>query len=240
MSSTVLDKNTKIDDIGILFRNKTKGPEEKLVDWFLDEVKIQKPRGSFVTYFREPKILSGFPDVVVVVWNLRTAMKWASERSNLTEKDIRLLHHIVQDGPCSEDKLIELFSSEYKGSLNRLNSARMIRSVNKKWISCSLSNLFATSRIIAIEAKISNWSSGVNQASLNTWFASESYVLLPHVPRGSKVVTKASKRGVGVWTRKDGIVNPASNDTSLLPRSFASWQFNEWAWRAHKIGAEKA
>ncbi len=54
-------------------------------------------------------------------------------------------------------------------------------------------------RIIAFEAKISALSKAIEQAHLNTWFASESYVLTTNGRRRDHIIQKARKHGIGVW-----------------------------------------
>jgi hypothetical protein len=53
---------------------------------------------------------------------------------------------------------------------------------------------------------------------------------MPHVPRSADFLNKASAMGVGLWSRKRGIIHQPSNGP--VPRSYASWLFNEWAWKA--------
>jgi hypothetical protein len=72
---------------------------------------------------------------------------------------------------------------------------------------------------------------------LNTWFASISYLLTPHVPRSEDFRTRASALGVGLWSRKRGIIHQPSAGT--VPRSYASWLFNEWVWKAEFFSRRK-
>jgi hypothetical protein len=91
---------------------------------------------------------------------------------------------------------------------------------------------FAVRSIIAFEAKISSWAIAVQQAFINRWFATESYVLVPkHAPL-HRLVTVAGDVGVGVWT--EGARRPvlrAVKSDARQPVSYASWLFNDWSWR---------
>jgi hypothetical protein len=108
----------------------------------------------------------------------------------------------------------------------------MVRRIRNSWVARPLSHSFAVRRIIAVEAKVAEWAAALDQASLNTWFASESYVLVPHVPRGERLLAAAKSLGVGVWARNSKAKYAVSTSSANLPRSYASWLFNEWVWRA--------
>jgi hypothetical protein len=91
---------------------------------------------------------------------------------------------------------------------------------------------FAVRRIVAFEAKISDWRGAIQQAALNKWFASESYILVPRIPARSVIIETAEAAGVGVWIEGEVspyLVTPRVN--SREPLSYASWLFNEWSWR---------
>jgi hypothetical protein len=236
MTVTVLDRSCTTAQLGPSFRHRQVGPENELVDWFLDNLPIRVPRGSHATVFREPRLQSGFPDVVITIWNVKTTESWSPKRAHLTDRDIRVMHHIGQRGACSLSELQLLFSDRIAPCIERLLAAEMVRPRKDIWVARSLAKAFAVRRIIAIEAKMSDWTVALEQAHLNTWFASESYVLLPHVGRREKVVAEASAAGIGIWSREDGKVHPALSEPTPMPRSYASWLFNEWAWRAHATG----
>jgi hypothetical protein len=112
----------------------------------------------------------------------------------------------------------------------------MVRLRNSEWEPRALSRIFAVRAIIAIEAKISEWRAAVQRVFLNTWFASSSYVLVPHIPRRSNLLNHASSRGVGVLSLENSAQKlPVSS--SMPPRSYASWLFNEWAWKASRAAS---
>jgi hypothetical protein len=111
----------------------------------------------------------------------------------------------------------------------------MIRHRRDLWSSRPLRECFAVKRIVAVEAKIGDWQAALKQASLNTWFASASYILLPRLPRTDKIATEALRLGVGIWIHKDSLIEHAPTVPEKLPRSYASWMFNEWAWRTSEM-----
>jgi hypothetical protein len=236
MTVTILDQSCGNAHLGPSFRRRQVGPEDELVDWFLDNLPVRIPRGSRATVFREPRLQSGFPDIVITIWNVKATESWVPERADLTNRDIRVMHHIGQRGACSSTELQSLFSDRIAPCIERLLAAEMVRPRKDVWVARSLAKAFAVRRIIAIEAKMTDWAVALEQAHLNTWFASESYVLLPHVRRREKVVAEATAAGIGVWSREDGKVQPPTSEPTPMPRSYASWLFNEWAWRAHARG----
>lgn len=107
----------------------------------------------------------------------------------------------------------------------------MVRHVGASWMPCSLRRSFAASKIIAVEAKIGKWAEVLNQALLNTWFASKSYVLVPRLPSGQQLA-EAKRLGIGVCSMDDQGVKEVASESARLPRSYASWVLNDWAWRS--------
>ena len=233
MSVTILDSDSTEATIGASFRRCRPGPERDLVEWFLADLPISIPRGCRATVFCEPRLESGFPDLVAVVWNVRTTQSWTDARAEISCHDLRILHYIHQLGRCSFDDLRHLYGRGVAQNITRLQDADMIRPVGTSWTARALSRSFAVRRIIAIEAKVSEWAVALEQAMLNTWFASESYVLVPHVPRGERLLDAAKSLGIGVWSKNDdNNESVLSTRCDQLPRSYASWLFNEWVWRA--------
>jgi hypothetical protein len=232
MSVTILDSDSSTDGIGPSFRRFRSGPEQDLIEWFLAELPIRVPAGCRATVFREPRLESGFPDLVAVVWNVRVTREWNSARAEINRGDLRLVHYIHQRGHCRLTELHPVFGRSVNRSIARLEDAEMIRRMSDGWVVRALAHSFAARRIVAIEAKVNEWSVALEQASLNTWFASESYVLVPHIPRGDRLLIAAKSLGIGVWAKsaKSTLAGPTFCEN--LPRSYASWLFNEWAWRA--------
>jgi hypothetical protein len=185
------------------------------------------------TVFLEPEIESGFPDVVAVYWNVAAASCWLECRTELTMIDVRVVHFLAMTGRTPPGTLHTFFGRSVSGSLDRLHAAGMIRRVSGDWLSRSIDDIFAVRRLIAIEAKVTAWRCGLDQAFLNTWFASESYLLLPHLPQSEDLRKEADRYGVGVTVPDRPLAG-----SGVLPRrqriplSYASWLFNEWAWRA--------
>jgi hypothetical protein len=230
-SVTIVDQGSATETLGVSFRRQRPGPESELVGWFLEEMPIVLRPGHRATIFREPRLASGFPDLVVVVWDAAVAKDWQPARALLRTQDIRLMHYLAAAGPCSEPELRAVFAGDVGSGLARLEEAAMVRRVNGQWQARSLATCFAARHIVAIEAKVKEWASAVLQAALNTWFASRSYVLLPQEPKRTGAREEAAALGVGVWTKGAASLDGRVGRPRDLPRSYASWLFNEWAWR---------
>lgn len=229
--------NTNAAGLGMSFRKPKTGPESELVQWFLNDSPVAVPRGCQTTIFQEPRLESGFPDLVIVQWRETRTLDWKPERLKLKAEDIRILHCLSNAGPLSECSLKALFGRDAKCRLERLLDADVIYSRSGMWKARPLKNIFAVHRIIAIEAKMEDIRGGFQQALLNTWFASLSYLLTPHVPRSEGVMVRAAALGVGLWSQKAGVVH--APDAAPVPRSYASWLFNEWVWRERFSSREK-
>lgn len=232
MPVTVVNSDTACDSLGASFRRALPGPERRLIEWFLDAFPFRIPASCRATVFCEPRLESGFPDLVVVIWNIRVTTGWTDARRELTHDDLRLLHYLHCNGRTQLTALVDVFGRHVRKSLERLQTARTARSIANDWVALSLATTFAARRIIAIEAKINEWATALEQAALNTWFASESYVLVPRIPRGNRLREEAVPQGVGVYTQSDDLVAVPATPSDNLPRSYASWVLNDWAWRA--------
>ena len=114
--------------------------------------------------------------------------------------------------------------------------ASMIKRTKQRWVPYRLSNNYGISSIKTIEAKISNWSSVFNQATLNLWFSSESSILSPVTKPSNKVISNAESKGIGIYSmplRANSKISSIQKPlrTSGIPISYASWLFNEWIGR---------
>ena len=115
MSITIIDRKSASEELRTSLRKFRPGPELDLVESFLERVEIKVPRSCGITIFREPKIQSGFPDLVVVVWDKAKAKRWNPLRVKLLTKDIRLMHFICHTGPCTTKDLHSVSLSKLGG-----------------------------------------------------------------------------------------------------------------------------
>ena len=225
---TIIDSVVNPKKSGILFRKGRSGPEQDLVNWFLELGAVKPQQGERVTVFREPRLPTGFPDLVAVVWKEAIISEWRGERHQLDSSDLRLMHHLVTFGPAEQSDLEVLLGRNTKQSFRKLLRADMAYLRGTRWQARPLSRTFAVRRIVAIEAKMSSWRAALDQAFINTWFTRESYILIPSFPKSRMLLDTALQRGIGVVCKERPYLMA---QPPIKPRSYVSWLFNEWTWR---------
>lgn len=218
----------------IRFRQPTQGPELRMVDSFLKQG-LPKPKpGERLSVMVEPKVESAFPDIVAAYWDPLVAEKWPFARRALTKADLRLVHFLHSEGgSASVDGLFRCFSGRAaKRSIERLQSAAVIDVLPDQIRLRPLEEIFALRRLLCLEAKISSPARALDQAVRCTWFASEVYLLVDSAPTDEELFRIARLHGIGVTlpgcSVKDAVVAAVPG---RLPRSYATWMFNEWVWR---------
>jgi hypothetical protein len=218
---------------GLNLREPREGPEYDLVCEYVRSYLPIPSRGQTLTVFLEPEIESGFPDIVAVYSHRATMRRWTSARSCLTKFDVRMAHFLATMGASDSKRLKRFFPVNVKKSLDRLLDAGIVRNTSGMWRLKSLEDVFAVRRLVAIEAKVVDWQDGLYQAFQNVWFASESYLLLPRLPQTPLLIEEASRFGVGLRIQGQPLdSSELCPRQSQIPRSYASWLFNEWVWRA--------
>ncbi len=232
---SIVDYNNA-QKLGIKVRRTMRGPETDLVDKFLNQKNFIVPSGYHMTIFKEPRLESGFPDLVLVLWNTEAANKWDKQRAKLKNEDLRVMQFICHGGSVAYSMLIDFFSNKVRNNLDRLCEAKMINISCDEFTAKPLSESFAVRSILAIEAKIKEWTKALQQAFINTWFSSESYLLIPQISSKSHLFERAESKGIGILTNKKENVIMKKHPSNGLPRSYASWLFNEWSWRNEIIG----
>jgi hypothetical protein len=233
----VLDFTCADRSINLLVRSTRTGPESELAAEFVDKtLPTLKNRKRHYALFAEPQLDTGFPDIVIVSYNPHVLDQWVYERKNLTLMDLKILHHLHfvggADSECIEKKL-GVDSKSLVRSLERLLGSSLIRWHGKKWTPRSLKSRYAVTSIVAIEAKMKNWAVAFQQAEMNRWFASESYVLLPVSSPQRQILNKSMDIGVGIYSMASGsnVIKICPSKRGQLPSSYASWLFNEWIGR---------
>ena len=232
ISAATLHRHPRLRNAGLSHRSSRCGVEYDLVRRFVSSLPTPR-KGQERQVFVEPRLESGFPDLVVVYWNTNVVRQWKAPRDHLRPLDLRVLHCLSLSGPMRREQLSVFFPERLTGALRRLHEADLIRERNEGWMALSLKSIFAIRRLIAIEAKVADWRTGLDQAVRNTWFASESYLLLPDGRTRPLLLAEALRFGVGLVTPARTLRSPLVPATrSSLPKSHASWMFNEWIWRS--------
>ena len=231
MTLMIVDRDSAPE--GAAFRRPLQGPEQELVERFIPAMPLMHAPDSRVTVLREPRLESGFPDLVIVVWRAARTRNWGEPRLALVRDDLRLMHYVFQRRRATHSELEDTFGNRFaRSSLKRLCEAGLVRPSGRAWFPCALERAFAATKIVAVEAKIGKWPDVLQQARLNTWFASKSYVLVPRV--SEEQVAEAQKLGIGVLSPEQAGIREWCAATAPLPRSYASWFVNDLAWRASK------
>lgn len=217
---------------GLNLRKPLNGPEHDLVQEYVESNLPMPSRGISLTVFIEPEIESGFPDVVAAYSHVATTRRWKASRISLTKADVRIAHFLATMGPSSIDALGRFFPNRPKRSLERLLDAGVVQNLSGRWVLKPVRDVFAIRRLVAIEAKVLDWQEGLRQALQNVWFASESYLLLPKLPKTLLLKEEAARFGVGLRVQGQPLDDAEKpSRLSQIPASYASWLFNEWAWR---------
>lgn len=209
-------------------RPRVDGPEAQLLDRFLQTFAPTIRSDERLTIFREPRIQSGYPDLVLVLWRDCSGPS-ASTPQTLPAEAVKLLHFIYLSGPLSTDTLLRQRGKSVVSILKILKDSSLIHDTQDGWQAYSFESRFQVREIIAIEAKISSWSAALRQAQLNTWFASRSYILIPGEPRSKQFVDAALANNIGivVQTQRPHVLLRARRQE--LPASYVSWMLANWA-----------
>lgn len=226
--------------IGYQARKVTLGPESDLVKTFL-ETGLKGKGYSFTSermaIFIEPKIDSGFPDIVLAEFKPGFFDTWKEARNELKSADLKLLSFLYSADGANMRRIREamrISAVAAENSIELLADADLIDRdrVDRCWKPRPLTETFGISRLIAVEAKVCNNQEVLNQAALNRWFASESWALTPISPR-EEFLSRARRAGIGMVAATDGMSFCRHLKPQLfeLPSSYVSWQFNEWIGR---------
>lgn len=213
------------------------GAETELIDCFLARGIRKGGHGTRITAFVEPRLASGFPDIVIAYWRPRVFEAWDVHRSSLGVDDVRILHFLHGVRSADMETLCRMLDPKRKRvaeSLKRLHLAKLVRFRGGLWVPRALDRVFGIRDLIAVEAKVRDWRRALEQARLNRWFASVSCVLMPTSSVHEAVIDQATAYGVGVIGRDgnghlDELLEPAADE---IPRSYGSWLFNEWVGRS--------
>lgn len=245
ISCQTIDRFQALHDDGPRPRKFTPGPEIQLVHSFLKQGFSHPLDGEVLTIFIEPRVESGFPDIVAAYWDAKKTLSWSSNRPELSKFDLRAVHYLYQvsgeRGTIDQDIFPGFDGRKMRRALQNLKAADIVYEQSGHWRLRPLDETFVIRRLISIEAKISGFDAGLQQAFQNTWFASETYLLVPKPAQAARLLEDASRLSVGLVSQENGVdaaILPSRREA--LPKSYVSWQFNEWIWRSTLKGRESA
>jgi hypothetical protein len=231
---TILDTN--YPEIGLYTRNVTEGDELALVKQFINYYCISfSDRKSQLAVFIEPRIESGFPDIVFVSYLPSILNNWSNERERLNVYDLKLLSYIYNTQTLNGSKIITRLGFPEKQtltSLEKLMDAKLISYRSGCWRVNKLRDAFSITQLVAVEAKLNDISKVFDQSIHNTWFASHSYALTNASKPNNKTIRMFSKYGIGLYCNGPSFEKYIEAKQYDLPSGYLSFQFNEWIGKA--------
>ncbi|MRI69077.1 hypothetical protein FDP56_01390 [Enterococcus casseliflavus] len=219
--------------IGLKTRTNTYGKEYDLVWEFISYYEkrfYRYNKNNKLAVFVEPKIESTFPDIVLASYDETSYDNWSTTRNLLTVQELKILSILINKRSCDGEYFIRLGydAKQILRSLERLLDCGLIRRTARSWQVEPTSTFFGVKQLMAIEAKLYDVKSVYEQTLLNTWFASESYALLPVKQPQNSTRDLFYKNGLGLYTKPDGFKKVLQAKKKGLPTSYVSLQFNEW------------
>lgn len=212
------------------------GPESDLVESFLDNYKsLFNDNGYELSILIEPFMEIGYPDIVAVSWDKHIFKKFNEKRLDINKLDIKVLNHLSLNNsktPADLNRELGFDNRTIKSSLSRLEEAALVWEKGSIFEARPLGDIFAPKKVIAIEAKVSNWKHAFQQAQLNHWFSSESYVLFPGLEAREELLEYSQNCRVGLFMGLEGNFNKLmSFSENEIPSSYGSWYLNELLYR---------
>ena len=233
---TIFDQS--IPSIGYTARSTTYGEEFEMVNKFIDEIIKKKDSLSRkrIDIFIEPQIETGYPDIVIAEYYMSKKFHWCDDRHNLTNNDLKILFEIQKANKLPISKLEELLGfskQDLNKSLSKLSKSNMINIFNSSECvgSVNIGKYSRINKIIAIEAKVDKWNEAIRQATNNTWFATESYILMNKEKCDESIVQLCKDRGIGIILMNGKIQKKLDSEKRNFPVSYSSLLFNEWIFR---------
>jgi hypothetical protein len=222
-----LKRHTCCDFVYVSPRFKARGPERDFVDDFLltglsilsQRNRIKYPCGLLI----EPSTSFNYPDIVYVEFESNVTIQEVGSCS-LTSRDAQILHRIYNNNFENDFICFEFISSNIE-AINKLSHLGFLR--RKNYNGNNIQYLvprcgFGIRKIIAIEAKLASYKYAFRQGSGNTWFASESYVLIPNKYKSHAEPINYFEN-VGIIMETDGYHITSVARKQGIPISIGSW-----------------
>ena len=247
MSQVMIINNSR-PDIGLYTRPTTLGDEYELVEQFIEyycHTFIRNNKKTRLAVFVEPRIDSGFPDVVFAPYLPSITDNWSDKREVLDVYDLKILSHLCSAEGAIGAKIISTLGFPEKQtliSLEKLMDAKLVSYRDRSWRVRELRDVFSLTKLIAVEAKINNINKVVEQTHLNTRFASHSYALTNSAHPQGETVKTFKRFGLGLYGKDSQFRHIVEAKQYSLPSSYLSFQFNEWIGKsiAHQGGIQHA
>lgn len=223
-----------IENIGLFTRPTTQGEELELVEEFIDyyiHAFLKNNKVNNLAVFVEPKVASGFPDIVFASYSPKILDNWSEEREKLTVNDLKVMSHLIMTGGSTGNDLISGLKMSEKvtlQSIENLLDANLICRVHGLWKPVDIGKIYNTKKLVSVEAKMTDMKKVAEQSLINTWFASQSYALTNSVNPHSCTIKNFERQGIGLYCKKKSFKKIVEARKLSLPSSYQSLQFNEW------------
>lgn len=247
MGQVMILKNSR-PDIGLYTRIATLGDEYELVEEFIEyycNTFIRNNKKTQLAVFVEPRIDSGFPDVVFASYLPSITDNWSDIRDSLNVFDLKLLSFLCTNEDASGSKIISTLGFPEKqtlASLEKLMDARLVAYRGGSWRIRELRCVFSLTKLVAVEAKINDITKVFEQTHINTRFASQSYALTCSAHPQTETVKTFKRFGLGLYGKDSRFRRILEAKQFVLPSSYLSFQFNEWIGKSivHQGGTQYA
>lgn len=230
-SITIFDHTIK--SINYIARSNTLGDEFDMVVKYINDFisKHTKLKEKKFAIFIEPCIPTGYPDIVIVEYYNLQNMK--NNSAILNKTCLKILFEINNSNFTSVSSLSSKLGFSEKDVLKAVNILDLNHlihfSSNKKSIrKTKLSTYSGIKRIISIEAKIDKWREALSQASKNTCFSTDSYILINKKVCNQEIIAECRKHGIGIILVNGKIETVLKCEHRPYPVSYISFEFNEW------------
>lgn len=230
---SILEKND--NSIGLKTRRQTQGKELELVKKFIEYYanKFESKRtNTKLAIFCEPYIESGFPDIVFAEYIEEVYSNWNEKREKLKTNDLKVLQHIITNKKITSKKIKSQLGltgdNDLLPILEKLYDANLITRKNGLYEPKNIDDIYGIKKLEAFEAKINNITTVVEQANINSWFASKTFILSNVNHPTEKTIQKLEKTGVGMYTLDKDFIKLKDAKKHNLPNCYISLLFNEW------------
>jgi len=226
-------------EIGLYTRTTTEGEELELVKKFIDfycNKFIHDNKVNNLAVFVEPRVASGFPDIVFASYTPSILDNWSETREHLDTFDLKILSHLIMTKGCEGLHLMAALKMPEKQiliSLEKLLDAKLIYRSVGTWKPRELKNIYNIKKLVSVEAKVSDMKKVVEQSLINTWFASQSYALSKSSTPQNNTIQYFENRGIGLYCKTKSFKKVVEAKRLTLPSSYLSLQFNEWIGKAN-------
>jgi hypothetical protein len=224
-------RNPDLLQVGLRCRHPKAGPELDMVMEYVAERLPPAGPGERREVLLEPHVCTSYPDAVVLYWDEAAGTRLRTRFDEIRLIDLQVLSALSHRRSWSLQCVRAAYGRQTERSLERLENAGAVVVAGSRVRAAPVDDILALRRLIAIEAKMRDWRSGLAQALHNTWFAPESYLLLPTLPQRRTPQNEAERLSVGLLDQRTPILKPSPQAHRRLRRhpAVGAWLVNTWA-----------